>query len=668
MSFNVALTARSNVGYAPPAGLTFDVQDFGGVALGGFDMATINVNGPRNALRDAKNWLLYKVQIVDDGGRVLWDGFINEVELRIGGATVTLGVERLYNAVRVLYSFSSPDGGSDTAMTDWLVDADSINEFGRKELLHSAGGEVSQASAESLRANVLAAQKKPIPTMAVGRSDEEGATLYCYGRFRSLEWRYYEDATGYVAHEDNNGRILLGWGMTGSQRFGFVGDGKNRVLDFTGWLGDLQDGDYIRISGSASNNISAMVKSANQGGNNTYSADTISFSPGNDINDSGSGLGFARTYEGLKVTGSPNNDGYYLIGDVVTASHLEITTSFGASPIVSDSAGPTVRLDLAQSVEVDTALTHEIPSGSSVTVRAMAAKVAQSFTISDGPWNAGEIVVSIGKKNTPASGVTVGLYSNSGGNPGTQLASGTIAAADVPYDAGWVTCTLSSPVTLSNSTTYWIVIDYAGGLSTGDYYYISADTEAGYTSGQAKLYNGSAWVVCPTASDIPFQVWGVIESTAKIAAIVNAAATTFVTGCSIVTASGLLTRRKRDGKSSAWQEIQDLLEQGASTGRRLQAVVDTGGNLIVDVEPLPTLLDLIWRDDGSITYADGALLPKGVLPHGRWVQIDILMASGWTADMSGFLCDQATFSTESGDWQLTPKGAPDPYDLGSSQG
>jgi len=669
MSFTVSVTARTNNGYVAPAGLTLTPPDWSGVVLGGFDMATIEVSGPRDALRDVKNWLLYKVQVLDDSGRIVWDGFINEVELRIGASTVTLGLDRLYNAVRVLYSFSSPDGGSDSAITDWLVDADSINEFARKELLHSAGGEVSKASAESLRANVLAAQKKPVPTMAVGKSEDEGATLYCYGRFHALDWVYYQDDTGYVAHEDSNGRILLGWGMTGANRFGFVGEGKNRLLDFTGWLGDLQDGDYIRISGSASNNLSVTVASANQGTNATYSSAGISFDPNDDIRDTNNGLGFARTYEGLKVSNSSSNDGYYLIGDVVTANHLEMTTAFGAMPIASDSAGPTVRLDLSQSVEVNTALTHEVPSAASVTVRALATKIAQSFTISDGPWDAGEIIISIGKKGAPSVSVTVGIYSNSGGNPGTLLGSGTIAAADVPYDAGWVTCTLSSPVTLSNSTTYWIVIDYsAGGLSTGDYYYVSADTDAGYTSGQAKLYNGSAWVACPTDSDVPFQIWGVIESTAKIAAIVSAASSSLVTGCSIVTASGVLTRRKRDGKSSAWQEIQDLLEQGVSTARRLQAYVDTSGNLIVDVEPLAALSDLIWRDDGVLVYADGAPLPAGVLPHGRWVQIDVLMASGWTADMSGFLCDQATFSIESGEWQLTPKGAPDPYDLGSSQG
>jgi hypothetical protein len=115
--FDVVLFDRANSIYSPPPGLRLTPGRMGGIAQGGFDAAEITVDGPGMLLRDVRRWLRYRVQIVGMAG-VVWDGYIDEISLTMGGATVTVTTERMFNAVKVLYSYTADDGGGESGETD----------------------------------------------------------------------------------------------------------------------------------------------------------------------------------------------------------------------------------------------------------------------------------------------------------------------------------------------------------------------------------------------------------------------------------------------------------------------------------------------------------------------------------------------------------------------
>lgn len=677
--FSVVLQTRSGDIVTLPAGMTLTPVRWSGSLLGGWDTAEIEVSGPEQAIMRVRGWLRYKAQIHGAGG-LLWEGYINEIGLRLGAVTATVSTERMFNAINVIYSFTGDDGGGDTATTGWLVDNNSASVFGRKDALHSAGGEITATQAEALRLTVLnAAARATAPEISVGGGGmggsaggepgtEYAATLHCGGPFADLDWRYYEDATGTEMHEETGGaRVLLGWAYTAST-IGFVGSPINRILDYAGKLTPLDEGDQLKISGSGSNNGVKVIAGPASGDIQSYTANTISFEPADDIMDSAQGLGFIRAQEGIKVTNSPNNDGYYYIGDVTGPGRVEAASAFGAVPIVSDSAGSSfVTIDMAHNVESETALANEIPNNS-VTLTAYGQKVGMRFQVIDGPWQAGEVAIHVAKHGAPTDNVLVELRADSAGKPGTLLTSGTLNIDQIPPESrGWRSVQLTTPTTLVNGTNYHLVIARTGSAHAENYFSLSLDDEAGYARGQLWLWDGSAWQARATNAHMPFKVWGVMDTTAKIAEIVTATAGG-LTGVFAATAAGVRTRKTRDGRSTAGDEVRQLLDMGSSLGQRMTAIARTGGTLVLDFASDVADSALVWSRDGSMRYASGGPLPPGVLPLGRWLVIEQLQAGDWQADITRFLIDSVEYDAQNGTWTPRPPEAADPFDIGTQQG
>ncbi len=177
---------------------------------GGPAEASVSVNGNMTDLWECLNWLRCPILIADERGAAMWWGYISECQVRSGTLEVRASLAALANRVAVAYSYVAP-GTTDVGerkTTAWAEDADSIAEFGYKELLSSQSG-MSDAAAEARRDAIVAAKRYPQAITSGGMvprgrlvdsraENSQSATLYCRGWWSTLGWRYASVASGDV--------------------------------------------------------------------------------------------------------------------------------------------------------------------------------------------------------------------------------------------------------------------------------------------------------------------------------------------------------------------------------------------------------------------------------------------------------------------------------------
>jgi hypothetical protein len=169
-----------------------NVVSYSHAAIGGPRMATLTVEGGKHVLMSYLDKLRSPVEITDERGRIVWWGYVAEVEIKAGAIAIGTSLETMSNKVAVVYSFVAP--GTQTvgtrATTTWATDQTSIDEYGYKELQASVSG-ATPAQAEKMRDIVLAQRKYPVPTVnPAEETEEDKAILHCRGWWDTLGWRY----------------------------------------------------------------------------------------------------------------------------------------------------------------------------------------------------------------------------------------------------------------------------------------------------------------------------------------------------------------------------------------------------------------------------------------------------------------------------------------------
>ncbi len=165
-------------------------------AIGGPEQARIAVHGPIAALWEAIEWLRCPVEILNDRYESAWWGYVAEIEIEVGAVQVGVSLENMANKVAVAYGAIAPGSAAagTRATTDWAQDAESVAEYGVKELLVTDSRGYTDTAA-ALRDRILAENRYPVPTIRTGQSGgEPSARLTCYGWWRTLDWRYYVQA------------------------------------------------------------------------------------------------------------------------------------------------------------------------------------------------------------------------------------------------------------------------------------------------------------------------------------------------------------------------------------------------------------------------------------------------------------------------------------------
>jgi len=261
---------------------------------------------------------------------------------------------------------------------------------------------------------------------------------------------------------------------------------------------------------------------------------------------------------------------------------------------------------------------HALPGG---TVQAVGSglgdsRVAQSFTPA-ADWQAGEAWLRLGKTGLPADAVQVQLCADSAGSPGMVLASATRPAADLASELAWTGFSFAAPVALGAGIPFWVVVSRTGAVSAASHYRAATDAACGYAGGQAKLYNGAAWVLPAAPVDLNFRVVGVESAAAQFLRIPGTLAHgtpgQFLAGVRVEGAAGARLPAWRDGTSTAGAELRRLLEVGDPC--RVEVTPERW--LAVSPRPEPVAACRVGLD-GTLKTLEGAPLPLGRVEPGVW--------------------------------------------------
>jgi hypothetical protein len=615
---------------------------------GGPSVAECAVLGPLASLWELLTWLRRPVEIYSDNGECVWWGITNEVRLTVGGITVGVSLDAMYNRVKVIYSTTGPDGAAIRGAVNWAQDDDSVDRYGYKEALVTLG-EADADAAAAHQAAILAAQGKPRGVPSAGQAEEPVATVICVGWYETLRWRTFGRSEGRSEFDTTTTEThSVGWGLTSTQ-IGFAAEGIHHL---GAQLGALGVGDQVIVSGSGSNNGTRTLVAAATGEQEVYTATTISFDPADDINDSANGLGFIETDYLIQVAGSSANSGVHLV-ETSGAGHIAIVEALSAS-ITTEAAGPSITITQGQRATLSEAVTDELP-GANVTLAMVGVQVAQSF-VAQSSYFVGRIAVPIGRIGEPTDELWIDLMTNNvSGNPGGLLERIAITGADLTQDDQpfrWVE--FAGTTAITSGTTYWIRIRRSSSNSAVNYYSVGMTDEV---SGACKVWDGSNWLAHPRGLYIPYRVWGTEENATQVAQIVSTSGQ-FFAGTDMA-ATGIATHQWRDGDLTAYDELEKLLDQGDSQGRRLLATVTRQRYLRVYPEPdRHTDGDRILRN-GQLRNVAGGRRQRGLLPTGEWLVVDEL--PGYLndqLDISPLFVDEAAWAADSPDiFEIRPKAA-----------
>lgn len=171
--------------------LTFSVQEMKYSFFGGCISSQTIATGEKTELIQLLRLVGKFVDIFEEG-KPIWWGFINSVSVQIGKTILEVSLKDLYNAVKVVYTdgFSRKD-------TDWFSDDESIETFGRKEILQSEN-DITEAEANTIAVRFLNLHKQPNVSIQLSNlsSQKPIAILDCLGLLSLFDWRYYKNEKG----------------------------------------------------------------------------------------------------------------------------------------------------------------------------------------------------------------------------------------------------------------------------------------------------------------------------------------------------------------------------------------------------------------------------------------------------------------------------------------
>lgn len=291
---------------------------------------------------------------------------------------------------------------------------------------------------------------------------------------------------------------------------------------------------------------------------------------------------------------------------------------------------------------------------------AVTEKVAQSFAFPVAQtWLLAQVDVHIKKIGAPVDNLTVLVCADAAGSPGATLATSVVVGgADVSDTLSWLTFTFSAPyISLSDSITYWIVIQRSGANDAVNYFSIDANEDLGYPRGEFKIYDssGPSWGSRAPDCDTPFRVLGVVETSDQMDDLLADVSTGFISSYVIETASGIYSAPFRDGDTRANTILEDLMDSGeSSSGRRYVCDVDDERKLTISVQPArdDDEPEVFMGIDGKIV--DKFFMPIRDNPAGKWIFLRNILPNRLRliSDPGAAYVEYSEFNAKEGKWTV----------------
>lgn len=642
MSFAVRFQSKDRGDVHLPAGLTARPLSFSRTIYGGCHQASIEVAGDLTRLWSLLSWLGRRVIIYNPYMVPVWWGLIEETTINRGSLQDGLSIRDMYNRIRIAYSYDQL-GDNIAGRTDWAEHAVSISRMGFiKELLETQELDATPLAADAKRNTLL--NLIGLPLAVTG--DRSGAaagpatvTLRCIGEFETFAWRYYEQPSGLQQTMLPEVKEQpLGLGLTADNICFAIG---GKISDLGGRFDAMPSDAKITISGTSSNNGVRTITGTDGRPQKTYSSNTISFDPTDDIHDfANEGLGFIETDDFISVSGSSGNSAVYRVNSA-SSDHVTVRPS----TIGGESAGPTITILRGNYIQVAEATVYEPPSGPNRTIAVHGQRLAQPLRITTPePWAIDRIEITVGKVGNPTDGLALDIMADNGSTPGALIRSATLLASQFGSDSTTWSFPYNLGFTPDINTLYWLQLRRTGAMDTQNYYNVEIGEDSTLTSGILRLWAGSAWVVSDPTASMNFMVKGAWETTYQIRRIVESAGQ-YVSQVDMQASSGVWTHQYRDGDSLAYDEIMALLENGTVGGEALMAEVTLDGRLLVRTPAPPDPVSAVQQNaDGAYLDLYNRPLPDGVLPVGRWImRPDIPMQVAAHYKLSPRLVEEAEY-------------------------
>ena len=483
-----------------PAGMSVTVRERANHVYGGPKSCLLEVSGNEKAMPELTDWIRNRIEIYDDKGLPLWWGIVERVEVPVGKVKLVADVNEMANAIKVIYTLTNSNGQSTgyQAETQWIEDADSIQKYGRKELLIPIGESNAVAAEVQARIELKERAYPRIYPERGGSQKEAVATIQGMGEWETLGWQYAKVPT----------RLALSYQTVGNGG-GFdlqspevkVAQSFLAATDFR--LGEV--GLYLRKTGSPGEvtvEVHEWIDEQTPG----ESLGSARIHP----EQIGAGFGWVSAFFEDELALSAGERYFLMIScqwcDLSNFYRIALDPNKGypgGSFRINVTAGW-----MAHSADMPFRLNRNVQFAGHSTVSDFWRKIdnltsgfAQSFTISSGKTIA-EAGIYLRRVGDPGQ-LSITLCKSASGNIGDQISTATIEAIDVSTELGWKRA-LFDEALAQPAGEYWLVLS-AKQADAINYYEFKMDGSQSYSGGSAKQKTVSLFV--DGNGDMPFKTW-----------------------------------------------------------------------------------------------------------------------------------------------------------------
>lgn len=236
-----------------PPDLIITPNNWSGSDRGGMKQANLTASGSAESLAYLCGWLGDRLEIYNEAADCVWHGVLWDIEVTLGNVVVNLSLDNLYNRVAVIYPDIHPDGSETSEVTDWAQNQNSIDRYGKRELLYGMPAAFTK-SADFVRDHLLGRFKEPGPIISTQAGSQFSARLTGQGTWFKAGAVYFTNLDGLLEHMGESGSQVIGRHIvsTGISFGNFTPGGEDdEIFIASGSFSPLVVGNTFTLSGAA---------------------------------------------------------------------------------------------------------------------------------------------------------------------------------------------------------------------------------------------------------------------------------------------------------------------------------------------------------------------------------------------------------------------------------